>query len=47
MCMAEGNRDRVGFLRHDIANSVFIKYPEKYGNVSDYELLCTDGTKKG
>ena len=47
MCMAEGNEDRVGFLRHDTADSVFAKYPGKYGNISDYELLCKDGTRQG
>ena len=47
MCMAEGNKDRVGFLRHDTADSIFAKYSEKYGNISDYELLCKDGTRKG
>ena len=47
MCMADGNMDRVGFVKQDTADSVFAKYSGKYGSLSDYELLCTDGTRKG
>ena len=47
MCMADGNMDRVGFVKQDTADSVFNKYPRQYGNLSDYELLCTNGTRKG
>ena len=47
ICMAEGNKDRVGFVKQTTADSVFTMYPGKYGNRSDYELLCTDGTRKG
>ena len=46
-CMAEGNNDRVGFVKQTTADAVFTKYPGKYGNKSDYQLLCTDGSKKG
>ena len=47
ICMAEGNKDRVGFVKQTTADSVFKMYPGKYGSLADYELLCTDGTKKG
>ena len=47
ICMAEGNKDRVGFVKETTADSVFKSYPKKYGTKDDYQLLCTDGTKKG
>ena len=43
-CMANGSNDRVGFVKQDTANAV-LDYPGgKYGNSSDYELLCKNGT---
>ncbi|CAB4026775.1 Hypothetical predicted protein, partial [Paramuricea clavata] len=46
-CMADGNNDRVAFVRQTTAAAVFAAYPVKYGSASDYKLLCTDGTTKG
>ena len=45
-CMAEGNNDRVGFVKQTTADAVFANYP-KYGSKADYRLLCPDNTKKG
>ena len=47
ICMAEGDNDRVGFVRQSTPEEVFNKYGNKYGSASDYQLLCKDGTKKG
>ena len=44
--MADGDNDRVGFVRQTTAMEFLNKYPS-YGNTSDYELLCPDGTKAG
>ena len=44
--MAEGNNDRVGFVKQDTADAVLADYPE-YGSKADYRLLCPDNTKKG
>ena len=44
-CMAEGAGD-VAFVKQDIAQDVTTKYTN-YGSVSDYRLLCKDGTTKG
>ena len=47
-CMANGNNDRVGFVKQDTANAVFKDYPRgKYGSSSDYQLLCKKGTTAG
>ena len=45
-CMAEGNNDRVGFVKETTADAVLADYP-KYGSKADYELLCKNGTKTG
>jgi hypothetical protein len=45
-CMADGNNDRVAFVRQTTAAAIFADYPVTYGNASDYKLLCTDGTTK-
>ena len=47
ICMAEGNMDRVAFVKQDTAANVFAKYPGKYGDEDDYELLCPNDERKG
>ena len=42
-CMAEGNNDRVAFVKQ----TTFADTNNKYGVESDFKLLCPDGTKKG
>ncbi len=44
--MAAGNNDRVGFMKHGTAEKVIATYPRKYGTISDYRLLCRDGSTK-
>ncbi|XP_028392085.1 serotransferrin-like [Dendronephthya gigantea] len=42
-CMADGNNDRVGFVKQTTAD----EYIKKYGGKrEDFKLLCTDGTTK-
>ena len=38
-CMAEGNNDRVGFVKQSTPNEVFNKYGNKYGTKNGYKLL--------
>ena len=47
ICMAEGNNDRVGFVKQSTPDEVFNMPGNKYGTKNDYKLLCKDGTKKG
>jgi hypothetical protein len=44
--MAEGNNDRIGFVKQTTADEV-IKDNPNYGPKSNYKLLCSDGTTKG
>ncbi|CAB3976742.1 Hypothetical predicted protein [Paramuricea clavata] len=44
-CMADGIKDRVGFVKQTTADEVFAAAGGNYGDASDYQLLCTDGTK--
>ena len=45
--MAEGNNDRVGFVKENTAAAVFKKYPGKYGSEASYQLLCPNNSKAG
>ena len=45
--MAEGKNDRVGFVKQTTFDLMKTIYPTQYGNKNDYQLLCTDGSKKG
>jgi hypothetical protein len=45
--MADGDNDRVGFVKQTTANDVFTNNPGKYGSKADYKLLCQDGKTKG
>ncbi|XP_028392235.1 serotransferrin-like [Dendronephthya gigantea] len=45
-CMADGNKDRVGFVKQDTAGKVLGSGSGPYGNMADYRLLCTDGTSQ-
>ena len=42
-CMADGNNDRVGFVKQTTPDEVFRKYSGQYGASDDYKLLCKDG----
>lgn len=44
-CMADG-KGEVAFVKHNTAEELFKKYPGKYGQQSNYSLLCKDGTMK-
>ncbi len=44
--MAAGNNDRVGFMKHGTAEKVIATDQGKYGTISDYSLLCRDGSTK-
>ncbi|XP_046843654.1 serotransferrin-like [Xenia sp. Carnegie-2017] len=45
-CMADGNNDRVGFVKETTASDFLKKY-SNYGKLGDYKLLCPDGTTAG
>ena len=45
-CMADGNNDRVGFVKETTASDFLKKY-SNYGVLGDYKLLCPNGTKAG
>ena len=45
-CMADGDNDRVGFVRQTTAMEFLAKY-SSYGTLEDYKLLCPDGTTAG
>ncbi|XP_046843642.1 serotransferrin-like isoform X1 [Xenia sp. Carnegie-2017] len=45
-CMADGNNDRVGFVRESTAENFFSGKSDYRGTtMADYELLCPNGTK--
>lgn len=46
MCLAKGKGD-VAFVKDATVGEMTKNYPANFGNMSDYQYLCPDGTRKG